>query len=395
MPINPSALSSPEPDPIPPQDTSGDAPTSVPATDAEQPQRKRRTKKELTDAAVVPAPDAPTEVKDAGTGAKVMRPWSEAVALVKANQAEFVDKTLKYAVLKMEQEPVVASSAFAQPAQPSEDPSEREVRYTVDGQALLKVGAADGLVSYSDEHGERTMRVDEWELLSMSPPPRDGGAVSSNVPPDAELGDEVRVGAETMRVGHGGVLTTSPVAVDGEMVKPKRRWQRELGSGPNGPWQSTTLTSHVAQEAVDRSRAVTDSVQSDVNEMELAAREKDFRAPVFNENGNGVTVQSEHLPVDYEQVGPAVWKIGTGFLEKIGMPDYSSFQIGPITASRTVIDDGRRSEVVLKGKTKSIPTACVEVGVEASDICEFIGSYQRGELVSFLQSTGALKQPVS
>jgi hypothetical protein len=216
MPINPSALSSPEPEPTTPQDTSGDAPISVPAADAEQPQRKRRTKAELIAAAVVPAPDALIEVKDAGTGAKVQRRWSEAVALVKANQAEFVDKSLKYAVLKMEQEPVAASSAFAQPAQPSENPAEREVRYTVDGQALLKVGEANGLVSYSDEHGERTMRVDEWELLSMSPPPRDGGAASSNVPPDAELGDEVRVGAETMRVGHGGVLTTSPVAVDGE-----------------------------------------------------------------------------------------------------------------------------------------------------------------------------------
>jgi hypothetical protein len=70
--------------------------------------------------------------------------------------------------------------------------------------------------------------------LDVAPAARRRSSLLTNVPPDAELGDEVRVGAETMRVGHGGVLTTSPVAVDGEVVKPKRRWQRELGSGPTG-----------------------------------------------------------------------------------------------------------------------------------------------------------------
>jgi hypothetical protein len=286
MPINPSALSSPDPDDAAKerQDASDYVAETQQREEQEQPQRKRRTKAELIADAVVPAADAQIEVKDSGTGARIKRPWPEAVALVKGGQAEFVDKSLKYAVLKMEQ---------------------------------------------------------------------------------------------TLRVGHGGVLTTSPVAVNGEVVRPRRRWQRQLGAGSNGPWESTLL-------------------RTDSDEPNKTTEWVDLGEPVNqNGHGDGPVVQTERLPAEVERVSELMWKVGTGILEKIGLPDYSSLQIGPISASRMVVDDGRRSEVTIGDRKALVPTAVIEVFREAMDVTEYIARHQRGELVSFLESTGALRQPVS
>src|ERR1044072_8706972 len=114
MPINPNALSSPEPDEQPPSEaaaaslagvTNENEDPSAQVTDqashdvpGEPAKRTRRTKAQMI-ADDVPAPAWPFEVKDSGTGATVTRPWAEAVELVKADAAEFVDKSLKYAVL--------------------------------------------------------------------------------------------------------------------------------------------------------------------------------------------------------------------------------------------------------------------------------------------------------
>jgi hypothetical protein len=392
MPINPSALSSPDPDDAAKerQDASDYVAETQQREEQEQPQRKRRTKAELIADAVVPAADAQIEVKDSGTGARIKRPWPEAVALVKGGQAEFVDKSLKYAVLKMEQQPIAESSAFARPAQPSDDPAEREVRYTIDGQALFKAAleqgdAPDDLVVWQADNGESgKMWTKEWDLLAQSPPmlpenqeqPTSSPGTTS-VPPDAELGDEVRVGTETLRVGHGGVLTTSPVAVNGEVVRPRRRWQRQLGAGSNGPWESTLL-------------------RTDSDEPNKTTEWVDLGEPVNqNGHGDGPVVQTERLPAEVERVSELMWKVGTGILEKIGLPDYSSLQIGPISASRMVVDDGRRSEVTIGDRKALVPTAVIEVFREAMDVTEYIARHQRGELVSFLESTGALRQPVS
>jgi hypothetical protein len=114
-------------------------------------------------------------------------------------------------------------------------------------------------------------------------------------------------------------------------------------------------------------------------------------------NGNGGAPQVETLPagVSIEPIADGAWKVGTGILEKIGLPDYSSLQIGPISASRTAVDDGRRSTVMIGDREAQIPTAVVEIAREAMDIVEYIARYQRGELVSFLESTGAIKSSVS
>jgi hypothetical protein len=385
MPIKRDILGTPDPDEPTPGQLSMDEPetTQEPSTaDSEPAKRKRRTKAEMIADAVVPETEDMIEVKDSSTGAKVQRLWHEAVELVKSEKAEFVNKELKYALAKFEQQQQAALAL----AQPSDDPAERDVRYARNGEALLKTGEANDVVSYSDEQGSGTMTADEWNLLSMTPPPAD--ATPSNVPPDAKLGDEVVVGAETMRVGHGGVLTTSPVAVDGEVVKPKRRWQRELGSGSNGPWQSKIVGGNVPArvEAAASSEVPAQNGKGDDSQPDVIAQAVRSGEPV---------VQAERQPVTYEQVSPVEWKIGTGVLEKIGLPDYSSLQIGPITASRSVIDDGHRTTVTIGNREAVIPTVAVEIGQVASDIVEYIARYQRGELVSFLESTGALKQPVS
>jgi hypothetical protein len=199
----------------------------------------------------------------------------------------------------------------------------------------------------------------------------------------------VRVGAETMRVGHGGVLTTSPVAVDGEVVKPRRRWQRELGSGPNGPWQSTpiggTVPAHPESGAFAEAPAQNGNGHaeqvSDVVEQAVRSGE-----PV---------VQTERLPHVQEEVATGVLKLGTGTLDKIGLPDYSSLQVGPITISRTVLDDGRRHKEVVRGREVTVISAAVEAFEEMDNTVEFIAARFRGQLQSFLEATGALKQPVS
>jgi len=337
MPINPNALGAPQPE----------GPAQPAEGEQGETKRKRRTKAELIADAVVPADDALIEIKDAGTGAKVQRPWVEAVALVKAEQAEFVDKGLKYALLKLEQ--IRSAAAFSDTG---EDPAHPEPVLADD------LPPAEREAAYADKGLE---------------------SHSTSVPPEAALGDEVVVGVDVYRVGNGGVLTSSPVAdSEGNIVKPKRRWQRELGAGHNGPWESRVLTQ------TSDPRPVFDGSPAS--------------APEADQNGKGsgeVTIESERQPVEIERVGQLEWKIGTGILEKIGLPDYSSLQVGPITASRMAIDDGRRTTVMVGDREARIPTAVIEVAREACDIVEYIARAQRGELVSFLESTGALKQPVS
>jgi hypothetical protein len=309
MPIKPESLPSPEPDPIPPQDASGGVPTS--GVSAEQPKRTRRTKKQMVADAVIPGDSEMVEVKDLNTGAKIQRNWRDAVSLVQSGAVEFTDKAMKYALEKEEQ--IAAQGAFQ--GEPAETP-------------------------LSQAEADRAIAVENIEQPQPAP--------SANVPPDAQLGDEVRVGSETLRVGYDRALTNSPVAdANGEVIRPARRWQRELGAGPDGPWQQTPLT------MIGEPRPILEKSDAPI--------EKD------SQNGNGVTVQTERLPREMEELDDGSIKIGTGILEKIGLPDYSSLQLGPITISRTIKDDGRRTSVTFDdGREGEVITAAVE-GYELLD----------------------------
>jgi hypothetical protein len=320
MPINPNALSGAQPEPSEPEEA------AQPAAE-EAPKRTRRTKAQMIADAVVPADDEKVELKDAGTGAKIERTWLVALEMVRDGKAEFADKAMKYSMLKHDQQK--SASAFEQPA------------------------AADS-----------------------SGTPAENVAKAISIPPEAEVGDEVVRGADVFRVGHDGTLTTGPISVDGEVVQPKRRWQRELGSGVDGPWESTLLSQTPAAKPEANGKGET-------RELSVGADQ--------------TPAQPVKLPegVEVEQISLRGWRVGTGVLEKIGLPDYSSLQIGPITASREVLDDGRRTQVSIGDRVAVIPTACIEIAQQASDIVEYIARYQRGELVSFLESTGAIKSSVS
>jgi hypothetical protein len=328
MPINPNARTSPQPEPDEPQDS------VVPeATTAEPAKRKRRSVKELTDDAVVPADDEMVKLKDIGTGAKIERPWLEAIVLVESEKAEFADKGMKYALAKYKQQQ--AAPASQEPVAPS-----------------------DQAPSATDAFG----RPSPEQLEAAQLPTDESGQMVA--PEGASHGDEVVIGAKTYFVGPTGVL------VDGVVDAPAmRRWQRELGTGSDGPWQSTVL---------------------------LGALSK----PPVENNGHSdqppITVQTERLPRTVEVLDNGMVKIGTGILEKIGLPDYSSFQVGPITISREVFDDGRRTVVSLSdGREGEVITAAVE-GFELLDnTVEFIAARFRGQLRPFLQATGAQVQPVS
>jgi hypothetical protein len=341
MPINPSALSGdttrPADQPAPSQAAADAGVTNeheaaVVQTDSvDAPKRTRRTKAQMIADAHVPAQTDVVELKDLGTGAKIERQWLVALELVRDGKAEWIDKAMKYSMMKWDQ--MKAQGAFGS-ATPASEPAAAETQ------------------------GEQTT-IDE-QIADATP--------TNNVPPEAEVGDEVRVGADTFRVGHGGVLTTSQVDQPA-----KRRWQRQLGAGADGPWEATVLQQTTPPPAE--------------------------KAETNGTGGAELQVETERQPMRVEQLSEIEWKVGTGILEKIGLPQVeqfsggSSLQVGPNTASRTVIDDGRRTTVRIGSREAELPTAVLEAYREITDAVEYVARYQRGELAVFLESLGILKQP--
>jgi hypothetical protein len=451
MPISNIPSSSPEPDDqIPGQ-------TSFETTSQEKPaKRARRTKKQMIEDAVIPDDNAIIELKDSGTGAKIERPWTEAVKLIAQEKASFVDASLKYAVMKMAEQ-MTSPAQAAEPEQvqgekryvpgmsshmvkrgtftddagiqnvqisdifggheatmiksewdalpfdkPSEDVVERETRYTIDGKALLKTGSegsagGDRLIHYSDAHGGLgEMFETEWELLSMSPPPRSGPVFPSNIPPKAEVGDEVVVGAETLSIGHDRFLAPSPISLDGEIIKPKRRWQRELGGGVNGKWESTVIN---ADGGVQPKKVKQVEQPEPVETPVPVAAAQNGHSESVSQNGDGIAVVwREFMPNTFEKIGPGEWKVGSGLMDKIGLPsrggEWSSLTVGPITASRTFSEDGEYTKVKIGEREEVVPVAGLRFMRMCRTLVEVEGNYMRGELASFLQTQNVTLAPL-
>jgi hypothetical protein len=405
MPVNLNALGVPGPD------EEGDARSTAEAAAEEDaaPKRRRRSKAELIADAVVPADDERVLLKDVGTGAKIERSWLVAVEMVKDGKAEWADKAMKFSLLKYEQQK--SAPAFTQ------EPSQVEGETRYDPQQTSHVVKREEFVDHgtpyvrvSDIFGghEGTMTLEEWNALPVDREPDEQPASDARewdesghrlAPEGAELGDEVVVGSETYVVGHGNRLVQGMVSADGEVVVPKRRWQRELGAGPDGPWQSRVLNQGTVtfsgpggQETVPGTAPIEEMYQ---------AMDKAITSP---QNGSaGIDVETERLPRTVEPVeGTNTIRIGTGILEKIGLPQVeqyaggSQLQVGPITLSRLVVDDGRRETVSFAdGREGEIISAAAE-GFELLDnTAEFIAARFRGQLQSFLALVGVLKQPVA
>jgi len=344
VPINPNALSHEADEPADQKDQRelelAQADAEKDRQDAEQGKtRTRRTKAQMIADAVIPADDEQVDLKDAGTGAKIQRPWLVALEMVRDGKAEFADKAMKYSMLKWDQQK--AAPAFEEPQVGPHDNQEEQVPVSTEQQIT--------------------------QLLV--------------VPPDAEVGDEVSIGSDTFRVGHNRELISGdrPISVNGELVKPQRRWIRELGAGPNGPWESV------------------DPIGGSPSTRVIPAK--------VESNGHSETpvqVETQRMPRTQEFQDDGTIKITTGILEKIGMPQVEQFasasqmQVGPISMSRSVVDDGRRTTVKLSdGREAEVITAAIE-GFELLDnTVEFVAARFRGQLISFLAATGAIRQSVS
>lgn len=360
MPIKPNALPSPEPDDRTPEEIAGkvdhddlaespgiaDGDQGAPNGPLEPPKRKRRTKEEMIADAVVPADDTPVEIKDSITGAKIMRPWVEAVALVKAGTAQWADKAMKYAVIKAEQA--------------SEGPASQE-----------PMGAADT--------GEPSAQTPSQATHDESGQPY--------APDGAAVGDEVVVGSETYYVGHGHVLVQGLVAVDDEIVQPKLRWQRELGTGENGPWE----THEVVHPGGFTSPASSKQSASAMNGGVVT--------PSQNGDGPMPVVWREFLPDTFEKVGPGEWKVGTGVMDKIGLPsrggEWSSLTVGPCTASRTFPEDGEYTRVKIGDREEIVPVAGLRYQRMCRALVEIDANSLRGELTTFLATQGVVLSPLA
>jgi hypothetical protein len=354
MPINPNSLSSPEPDDHTPDEIAdkvehddlaeeSQVDPQTPGTSEEiaqetQSKRTRRTKKQMTADAVVPADDEVVLIKDVGTGAKLERQWLVALELVRGGQATFADKAMNYAMAKYDEQKKNPEQLGAQ------EPAETDV--PSDPTPALEPTVASGMLA---------------------------------APEGAALGDQVVIGAETYTVGHQNTLVKGQVtAGSGEIVVPKRIWQRELGAGPEGPWMSRVLSSEPDEPTVPVEQA----------EEKLVVEQAS--------NGKAdIDVVPERIPHTVDEIAPGTFKVGTGMLEKIGLPNYSSLQIGPLTLSRTVQDDGRRTKTTVNGREATVIAAVVESFEEMDNTLEFISARFRGQLQSFLEATGALNQPVS
>lgn len=345
MPINPSALGVPEPEEQSILKKTESPPLGAPAP--EKAKRARRKKHEMIADAVIPADDDQVEIKDVDTGAKIPRPWLVALEMVRDGKATFADTAMKYAMLKYDQQK--AAPVFQSDDAPATSMSDPE--------------------QLTDEEKDR-LRAEHEEKK------RKNLELQDNLPPDAEVGDEVRVGSDTYRVGHGRRLVQGDKLIadkdSGDLIHAKRRWQRELGTGAAGPWEYVSLS------------------QTHVHMVEN------------NGKGDSVKVETERLPRTQEALDDGTIKIGTGILEKIGMPQVeqfasaSQFQVGPITMSRTVLDDGRRTTVTLADGRKGEVIAAAIEGFELLDnTVEFVAARFRGQLHSFLESTGARVQPVA
>lgn len=386
---------------------------------ADEPKKRRRTKAELIADAVVPTNDDQVSLKDLSTGQKYERTWLVAVEMFRDGKAEFVDKGLKYAVKKMDQEKGRVEEAGAQDV---ETIAQRESL-----ESKLSQDEADGLegrwVKLQEDLDETSQRdVEKIKALSDEAEQvrkklveagyqdvqsdeayerRNEGVGDSipfvgeperkadpNVPPDSAVGDEVVIGSDVFRVGHGGVLTSGSVGLaDGTIIHPKLRWQRELGSGKNGPWEFTTLQQPTTKPVETKARSVA------ANTATSPSVGGAHDAAVAASDAEGA---SEITPIsDVQKLSGLVWRVSAGYLEKIGLPEYSSLQIGPVVASREIVvtDPTNVIEVMREDGSKiSAPVEAVQGFRELFHASEIAMRFERGAMLSFLEAARGSKQ---
>lgn len=330
--------------------------------------RKRRTRAELIADARIPDDAELVEVVFEATGVTGERPWETAVKLAQQGKIEFVDKSMKYSLLKHLQ-----MTGDGDPPVSSDDDDEGEklevlvVKWNDLQKQLDDVSDDDldeirRLSAKAQDVRERIIAVggedpDGDEPSGASNSGKDVGKKSSvSVPPDAMVGDEVVRDDEVYYVGHGHMLIQHPPSKDGEFIDPAQRW-----SLVGDEWAAASIEKKTAKTA-------------------KPAKKSDAKPEAIEATGPQLVEQST------QQVNIGLWKVSMGYLEKIGLPEYSSLQIGPCSAQRHVLDDGRRTTVAMHGREVEIPTSVVEAMQEAGQVCEYVMRAERQAMVNFLES---------
>lgn len=337
---------------------------------------RRRNKAQLIADAVIPADDDVVQLKFMSTGTKGERKWLEAVELFRDKKVEFVDppdapSPLKYAVEKMDQE-----KGGAPPAEKKDlDDSSVEgltLRWLNLQAALDEMGTDEGREQLDEE--AEMVRKQIVEIGGQDPASDEAYAARAgddpdkkvdDLPAEAQLGDEIRIGADVFRLGHGNTLTSGPVEKDGAAAKPRHQWQRELGTGGKGPWQIVE----------------TYPVEGDDDKPEGDTSKGAFADPAPGETTGPVQVANS-----VEHVNGNIYRVTMGYLEKIGLPDYSALHIGPATVTHEVADDGRRIKVTMGDREVELPAAVVEAQKESAHICEYVMRSERSALIHFLEA---------
>lgn len=351
-------------------------------TPAEEPAKpKRRTKEQLIADAVIPGPTDIVKVEFTASSTKGDREWQKAVELFREGKVKFVDGSLRYAVLKLDQQ---AAEDGAGDSEVVEKIATATARW-LDLQQRIDAATEDEEVRTLSEESEQVR--DEINQLGGQDPASEeayanrdftpGALVGKRgpeyVPENAMTGDEIITGSkadkteETYYVGYGHVLMKDPPTHEDVPVMAGARWVRE---GEND-WRSYEL------------------IDGDESEDE-----PDVPATI----GEGIAKSGagEPLKVDRETVAPVaeqvggvqlgLWKVSMGYLEKIGLPDYSSLQIGPCSAQTHVLDDGRRTKAVMHGRDVEVPTAVVEMLQQCGQVAELAMRAERQAMINFLEA---------
>ena len=349
MPIRRNTFDAPQTDPQEPEAPVAAAePAVLPAEDSKPKTRKRRTKAELIADAVVPADDEEVEIKFESTGSVSKRVWPKAVELVRDGAATFKDASLRYAVEKM-----------GQPAPPEPAPSTEP--HTTGTKPQEAGGPPDGPLPVQTD-GAMT-----------------GAAVGQRVAPDeAEVGDTVIYKGVEYTLGHGHQLVQGQVDVDGKFAAHQTRWEHD----ENGQWFGHSLK----KEQVAERAAEPDFYDPEPAPAESVAAEPDDGVFVKDVQDKLMSAP-QRTESEVKSIGINTWKITMGFKEKIGLPDYSNLEIGPVSVQRFVVDDGSRQDVDLGGNVVSLPASVIAAAVETSNVAETIMRWQRQSMIDFLSAT--------
>lgn len=308
-----------------------DPPAGEQQEEQPKPKRKRRTKAEIERdniaAAVIPGDDDPVTVVMKDTGTPAERPWLVAVEMYRDGKVE-LNKDHQFAVKKIDLEREAAKQGAQAP-----DP------------------AGDGAPAA------------EPQPLQEPPAPAPSGPAAAAFAPQPDAASAVPAPQDKIFVRMAGANKTHVVSFD------PSEWELARALVFTGAGEFT-------EDENER-----------LHQTQLSAG--DLPGPIAAKVPNPQTAMTITPPAPNDDAAkPGVWKVSMGYLEKIGLPDYSSLQVGPAAAQHMVIDDGRRQDYDLGDRRVSLPVSVIEGMQKCAQVCEAVMRAERSSMINFLESQG-------